>query len=55
MIKDFPKYWPDNALTRNDLLDYAYEIEYIDSHVQKIMKTSRGARHSPKKNLQKEI
>lgn len=41
MITNFPKYWPDNQYTRNDLLDYAFEIEYIDSHVQKIMQTLR--------------
>ena len=37
MITDFPKYWPDNEVTRNDLLDYAFEIEYADSHVEKIL------------------
>lgn len=39
MIKDFPAYWPDNEVTRNDLLDYAYEIEDFDKHIQKIMQT----------------
>lgn len=39
MIKEFPPYWPDNEVTRNDLLDYAYEIEDFDRHIQKIMKT----------------
>jgi len=39
MIKDFPPYWPDNEVTRNDLLDYAYEIEDFDKHIQKIMRT----------------
>lgn len=39
MITDFPGYWPDNEVTRNDLLDYAYEIEYADSHVLKILKS----------------
>jgi len=39
MIKDFPPYWPDNETTRNDLLDYAYEIEDTDKHIAKIMKT----------------
>jgi len=39
MIKDFPPYWPDNEVTRNDLLDYAYEIEDFDKHIQKIMAT----------------
>lgn len=39
MIKDFPPYWPDNETTRNDLLDYGYEIEDTDKHIQKVMKT----------------
>lgn len=39
MIKEFPPYWPDNETTRNDLLDYAYEIEDTDKHIQKVMKT----------------
>ncbi len=39
MIKNFPPYWPDNKVTRNDLLDYAYEIEDTDKHIQKILKT----------------
>ena len=39
MIKDFPPYWPDNEVTRNDLLDYAYEIEDTDKHIEKILRT----------------
>jgi len=39
MIKDFPPYWPDNEVTRNDLLDYAYEIEDTDKHIVKILET----------------
>lgn len=31
-------FWPDNDTVRNDLLDYAYEIEYFDSHVGKMLK-----------------
>ncbi len=37
MIKDFPSYWPDNEITRNDLLDYAFEIEDTDKHISKIL------------------
>ena len=37
LINDFPPYWPDNEVTRNDLLDYAYEIEDTDRHIQKIV------------------
>lgn len=29
--------WPDNDITRNDVLDYAYEIEYFDQHLQKML------------------
>jgi len=39
MIHRIPKYFPDSDTTRNDLLDYAYEIEYMDSHVSKVLKT----------------
>lgn len=39
MIKNFPPYWPDNEVTRNDLLDYAYEIEDTDKHIVKILET----------------
>ena len=37
MIKDFPPYWPDNEVTRTDLLDYALEIENFDEHIVNIM------------------
>ncbi|MEJ7827010.1 MAG: sulfatase [Segetibacter sp.] len=26
-------YWPDNEQVRNDMLDYAYEVEYFDQHL----------------------
>ncbi|MGI9544788.1 MAG: sulfatase family protein [Cyclobacteriaceae bacterium] len=32
-----PGFWPDNDTVRNDLLDYAYEIEYFDSHLQMML------------------
>jgi N-sulfoglucosamine sulfohydrolase len=32
-----PPFLPDNEVVRNDLLDYALEIEYFDSHVNKIL------------------
>lgn len=37
-------FWPDNDTVRNDLLDYAYEIEYFDSHLVKMLEMleSRG-------------
>lgn len=42
MIENFPPYWPDNEVTRNDLLDYAYEIEDFDKHIVKIMETLKN-------------
>ncbi|WP_238718886.1 sulfatase family protein [Pelagihabitans pacificus] len=41
MIENFPPYWPDNEITRNDLLDYAYEIEDTDRHIGNIMQILR--------------
>ncbi len=29
-----PDYWMDNELVRTDLLDYAFDIEYFDKHLQ---------------------
>lgn len=31
-------FWPDNDTVRTDLLDYAFEIEYFDSHLGKMLK-----------------
>ena len=31
-------FWPDNDTVRNDLLDYAFEIEYFDTQVGKMLK-----------------
>lgn len=39
MIRNFPPYWPDNDITRNDLLDYAYEIEDTDAHIVRVLET----------------
>lgn len=36
-IENVPSYWPDVDSVRTDMLDYAYEIEYVDDHVQKIL------------------
>lgn len=30
-------FWPDNDIVRNDLLDYAYEIEHFDNHLVKMI------------------
>jgi arylsulfatase A-like enzyme len=32
-------FWPDNDTVRNDILDYAYEVEYFDSHLVKMLKS----------------
>ncbi len=32
-------FWPDNDTIRTDLLDYAYEIEYFDGQLEKMLKT----------------
>jgi arylsulfatase A-like enzyme len=39
-LSDIPKifsYWPDNEIVRNDMLDYAFEIENFDSHLVKML------------------
>ena len=38
-IDQVPSYWPDNEITRNDMLDYAYEIEHFDRHLQQMLAT----------------
>jgi arylsulfatase A-like enzyme len=37
MIDHVPLYFPDNATVRTDLLDYAFEIEYLDTHLVRII------------------
>ncbi len=36
-IEHVPTYWPDTDTVRHDMLDYAYEIEYFDLHLGKMM------------------
>ncbi len=38
MIDEVPPYWNDNEKVRNDMLDYAYEIEYFDAQIGKLIK-----------------
>jgi arylsulfatase A-like enzyme len=38
-IDEVPKMWPDNETTRNDLLDYAYEVEHFDQHLGRMIET----------------
>lgn len=36
-IDSVPAFWPDNEIVRNDMLDYALEIEYADSHLGRMV------------------
>ncbi len=36
-IREVPPYWPDNEVVRNDLLDYAFEVEYFDRQLGRIL------------------
>lgn len=36
-IDSVPSFWPDNEVIRNDMLDYALEIEYVDSHLGRMI------------------
>ncbi len=36
-ITKVPPYWIDNEKVRNDMLDYAFEVEYFDSQLGKIL------------------
>lgn len=38
-IDRVPAYWPDNDTIRNDMLDYALEVEYFDSHLARMLAT----------------
>jgi len=40
-LTDIPKvypFWPDNEVIRTDLLDYAFELEYFDQHLQRMLR-----------------
>ncbi|MEX2428810.1 MAG: sulfatase [Bacteroidales bacterium] len=37
-IDSVPAFWPDNEIIRNDMLDYALEIEYADWHLGRMIK-----------------
>lgn len=43
-IDSVPAYWPDNEIVRNDMLDYALEIEWADMQLAKMIENleSRG-------------
>ncbi len=36
-IDTVPEFWPDNETVRRDMLDYAFEIEWFDSHLQRML------------------
>ena len=36
-IDRVPEFWPDNETVRNDLLDYAFEIEHFDRHLHRML------------------
>ena len=36
-IDHVPAFWPDNDSIRTDMLDYAFEMEYFDSHVTEML------------------
>lgn len=36
-IKKVFSFWPDNEIVRNDMLDYAFEIENFDAHLVKML------------------
>ncbi|WP_166822227.1 sulfatase family protein [Thalassoroseus pseudoceratinae] len=36
-IEHVPAYWPDNETVRNDMLDYAVEVEHFDAHLVRIL------------------
>ena len=37
MIAKVPGYWPDTDEVRTDLLDYAYEVEHFDTHLERMI------------------
>ncbi len=38
-IDRVPGIWPDSEIVRNDLLDYGYEVEHFDRHLQRMLET----------------
>ncbi|VGO14891.1 Arylsulfatase [Pontiella desulfatans] len=39
MIDKVPDFWPDTEVVRNDMLDYALEIEHADMHLGRMIQT----------------
>lgn len=42
-IDRVPPYWPDTAVVRNDMLDYALEVEYFDTQLGRMLEILRQA------------
>lgn len=42
-IDRVPGYWPDTAVVRSDMLDYAYEIEHFDRHLGRMLEALEQA------------
>lgn len=36
-IDRVPGYWPDNEVVRNDMLDYGFEVEYVDEQLGRML------------------
>ena len=36
-IEEVPGFWPDRDTIRHDMLDYAFEIEYFDQHLERML------------------
>ena len=36
-VDKVPSFWPDNDTVRTDMLDYAFEIEYFDLHLKRML------------------
>ncbi|MEO8493664.1 MAG: sulfatase [Planctomycetota bacterium] len=36
-IDKVPAFWPDDEIIRNDMLDYAFEIEHFDTHLVRML------------------
>jgi arylsulfatase A-like enzyme len=36
-IDRVPGFWPDNEVVRNDMLDYAFEVEHFDLHLERMV------------------
>lgn len=36
-IERVPSYWPDTDTVRHDMLDYAFEVEHTDAHLQRMI------------------